>query len=143
MIVILSLFLLACTDGEKRLVVNSAVDEDLARDTVKVLDILDEKISGNKKAEFKDEDAELLEEYITVYAPKKGYKESPELYEEVSRPFTTDDYQIYFRTETLVFSFGPNALVDEDGNYINGTSNFSWQKEDILDLIENGFVPKD
>lgn len=140
------MFLIGCVYGdqepiivEEELVIHEDVDETLANDTIKVLNILTEKLNKNNKLEFNEVDAETLNEYINTYAPKRAYKGTPKLYERVDPPFTTDDYQVYINTETMVLSYGPKALVDEDGNYTNGTSNFSRFKEQILDVIENGF----
>lgn len=131
-VIIFSLFLVGCAENGKKLVVHENVDEELAKDTVKALDILEKKIEKNLKLDFDESDAEFLNEYITTYGPQMADK-----------VFSTDEYQVYLHTSTLILSFGPKALVDDEGIYINGTSNFNWQMENILDIIENGFVPNE
>jgi len=121
--------------------INEEVDEELAEDTVEVLQILDIHIEKSDKPDFEEEDAEVLRDYLDKYNEKKQHKELSTQFEGEPE-FTTSDYQTFMRTETLILSFGPDALVNDNGVYVNGTSSTDVHIEDIIEIIEDGFQKK-
>lgn len=122
------LFLMACTGNSQKLDIHKNVDETLALDSVKVLDLLSKQVKKSKPR-YKEEDAAFLDDYMDRYGQKNHSDE-----------LSSDDYQVYLHTSSLITSFGPHAVVDEHGKFINVSNNFKWQKEIITDIIEKGFM---
>lgn len=127
---ILFLLLTACSTKGDNLKVHENVDDTLAHESFNAVNILDKHIIKSKKPDFEKDDEVFLNEYMDRYAKKN-----------LESNLSEGDFQVYYYTASLIAAFGPNSVLDEDGEYINDTKNFKWQKDEVRIAIKKGYKP--
>src|SRR5699024_5413450 len=101
----------ACSGSEGVTVeqISDKVDEELAQDTLDVLNLLYPHVKKHDKPDFTEEEEDLLRGYVEKYGPEKHHMEFKSMYDD-EPSFSVTDYQVYLRTEIIVLIFGPDAL---------------------------------